>query len=269
MFILLPPSEGKAFPADADPVEFGSLALPALADARREMVAALVELCAGPAETAASALGLSEGQRGELDHNRDLLKGPAAPAAQLYRGVLYDALGLAELQEARADDAESLTLYQAAREKLLIFSGLWGVLRPEDRIPRYRCSAGVKLPGIGSVAAFWRRELARPLAESIGDRLVVDLRSSAYTGMWKPNGIKNPQRVVTVRVLHERSVGGKVQRTIVSHFNKATKGRLTRALLRSGEQPDTADRLAGLLRELGYTAERPAPAAIDLVVREL
>jgi uncharacterized protein len=265
MFILLPPSEGKVFPADADPMDFGSLALPVLGDARRSTVSALAELCAGPAEVAASVLGLSEGQRGELDHNRDLLKAPAAPAAQLYRGVLYDALGLAELHEAR--DAESVTLYQTAQERLLIFSGLWGVLRPDDRIPRYRCSAGVKLPGVGAVSALWRRELAGPLAELAGDRLVVDLRSSAYAGMWKPRG--NPERTVAVRVLHERSVGGTVQRTIVSHFNKATKGRLTLALLRSGETPDTPDRFAELLRELGFTAEQPGPGAIDLVVREL
>jgi hypothetical protein len=265
MFILLPPSEGKAVPADADPVDFGSLALPALASARQRAVSALAGLCAGPADTAASVLGLSEGQRGELDHNRDLLKAPAAPAAQLYRGVLYDALGLSQLSEAR--DAESLTLYQAARERLLIFSGLWGVLRPDDRIPRYRCSAGVKLPGVGSVSALWRRELAGPLAQLVGDRLVVDLRSSAYAGMWRAPG--NPERAVTVRVLHERTVGGTVRRTVVSHFNKATKGRLALALLRSGEMPSTPDRFAGLLRDLGHPAEQRGPGAIDLVVREL
>ena len=79
-----------------------------------------------------------------------------------------------------------------------------------------------------------------------------------------------------MRVLHERESGGAVTRSVVSHFNKATKGRLTRALLESGQQPGKPDELADLVRALGYTVEpgpeatRPdAPAALDIVVREL
>jgi hypothetical protein len=77
-------------------------------------------------------------------------------------------------------------------------------------------------------------------------------------------------------VLHERESGGVVSRSVVSHFNKATKGRLTRALLESGEQPGKPDEFAGLVRSLGYMVEpgpegtRPdAPVALDIVVREL
>jgi cytoplasmic iron level regulating protein YaaA (DUF328/UPF0246 family) len=154
---------------------------------------------------------------------------------------------------------------------VLIFSGLWGVLRPGDRIPHYRCSPGVKLTAPGSVSAVWRKALRTPLAAQVGDRLVVDLRSGAYASMWAPGG-----NAVTVRVLHERESGGSVTRSVVSHFNKATKGRLTRALLESGEQPRKPDELADLVRALGYTVEpgpegnRPdAPAALDIVVREL
>jgi hypothetical protein len=79
-----------------------------------------------------------------------------------------------------------------------------------------------------------------------------------------------------MRVLHERESGGAVTRSVVSHFNKATKGRLTRALLESGQQPRKPDELADLVRALGYTVEpgpggaRPdAPTALDIVVREL
>ena len=70
-----------------------------------------------------------------------------APAADVYSGVLYDALGLPDLRER---DPEA---YRRAHESVLVFSALWGVLRPGDRIPHYRCSAGVKLPGVGSVTA--------------------------------------------------------------------------------------------------------------------
>ena len=154
---------------------------------------------------------------------------------------------------------------------MLIFSGLWGVLRPGDRIPHYRCSAGVKLPAAGSVSAAWRSALRAPLAAYAGDQLVVDLRSGAYGSLWAAGA-----NAVSVRVLHERESGGVVRRSVVSHFNKATKGRLTRALLESGQRPGKPDEFADVLRALGYTVEpgppgrRPdAPVALDIVVREL
>ncbi|HTU72601.1 MAG TPA: peroxide stress protein YaaA [Trebonia sp.] len=260
MLIFVPPSETKAFPAEAAPVELGSLALPELAPTRARLVKALVRQARGRASTALEALGLSAGQAGELAHNRELGSAPAGLASAVYTGVLYDALDLPALRKRGV-----------ATDQLLIFSGLWGVLRPDDRIPHYRCSAGVKLPSVGSVSAAWRKALRAPLAAHVGDRLVVDLRSGAYASLWGPGA-----NTVTVRVLHEREVGGVLKRSVVSHFNKATKGRLTRALLESGQQPAKPDELADLVRALGYTVEPgpgatgpDAPAALDIVVREL
>jgi hypothetical protein len=260
MLIFVPPSETKAFPADSSPVELGSLVLPELTPTRSRLLKALVRLARGRAPAALNALGLSASQAGELACNRELLSAPAGAAAGLYTGVLYDAL-----------DLPALHRQGIATDHLLIFSGLWGVLRPGDRIPHYRCSAGVKLPVAGSVSATWRKALRAPLAAQAGDQLVVDLRSGAYAGLWAPGG-----NAVTVRVLHERESGGALTRSVVSHFNKATKGRLTRALLESGQRPRKPDEFADLVHALGYTVEpgprgtRPdAPVALDIVVREL
>jgi uncharacterized protein len=260
VFVFLPPSETKAFPAGTGPVELGSLALPELAPVRIGLLDALAQLVSGPQDAALAALGLSAGQAGEVVHDQSLGTAPAGPAAEVYTGVLYDALDLPGL---RAQGVET--------DSVLIFSGLWGVLRPGDRIPHYRCSAGVKLPGAGSVSAVWRNALRGSLTEHVGNRLVVDLRSGAYAGLWAPGA-----NAVTVRVLHERESGGVVKRSVVSHFNKATKGRLARALLTSGEQPRKPDEFIGLARALGYAVEPgpadkgpDAPAAVDIVVRDL
>lgn len=260
MFVFLPPSETKAFPAGTVPVELGSLALPELAPVRVGLLDALAQLASGPQDAALAALGLSAGQAGEVTHDQALGTAPAGPAAEVYTGVLYDAL---DLPGVRGQGAET--------DNVLIFSGLWGVVRPGDRIPHYRCSAGVKLPTAGAVSAVWRKALRSPLTTHVGDRLVVDLRSGAYAGLWAPGA-----NAVTVRVLHERESGGVVKRSVVSHFNKATKGRLARALLTSGERPRKPEEFIGLARALGYTVEPgpagkgpDAPVAVDIVVREL
>ena len=42
---------------------------------------------------------------------------------------------------------------------------------------------------------------------------------------------------------------------MVSHFNKATKGRIVRALLEHGADPRTPAALADTVRDLGWTVE--------------
>ncbi len=70
-------------------------------------------------------------------------------------------------------------------------------------------------------------------------------------------------------MLHE--VGGR--RSVVSHFNKATKGRLVRALLEHGATPSTPAALADLVTDLGWKVELGDPGKhgqqLDVVVEEL
>ena len=89
-----------------------------------------------------------------------------------------------------------------------------------------------------------------------------------YAAFWRPPATL-ARRVATVRVLHE--VAGK--RQVVSHFNKATKGRIVRELLESGAAPRIPARLADALRDLGWTVEVDAAGRtgtrLDVVVGEL
>lgn len=204
-------------------------------------------------------LGLSEGLRGEIAKNVDLRTAGARPAGEIYTGVLYDALDLASLEPAAK---------KRAARSLLVFSGLWGAVRVTDRIPSYRCSMGVRLPGLGALGAHWRTPMAAVLPEVAGDGLVLDLRSSAYAGAWKPKG-EVAGRTATVRVLHAPT------RKVVSHFNKATKGRIVRSLLTSAGVPGTPGELVEALRDLGYEVEAEAPSqagrawALDVLVDEI
>jgi cytoplasmic iron level regulating protein YaaA (DUF328/UPF0246 family) len=259
VLVLLPPSEGKAASGRGAPLKLESLSLPGLTAAREAVLGELVELCVGDEDKAREVLGLSEGLRGEVAKNVDLLTAGARPAGQVYTGVLYDTLDLASLDAAAK---------KRAARSLLVFSGLWGAVRVTDRIPSYRCSMGVRLPGLGSLGAHWRAPMAAVLPEVAGGGLVLDLRSSAYAAAWKPKG-EVAGRTATVRVLHAPT------RKVVSHFNKATKGRIVRSLVSAGAVPSGPGELVEALRDLGYVVEGEAPRgagvawALDVLVDEI
>ncbi|HET6859011.1 MAG TPA: peroxide stress protein YaaA [Streptomyces sp.] len=266
MLVLLPPSEGKAAGGRGAPLKPESLSLPGLAAARAAVLDELVELCAADEEKARIVLGLSEGLRGEVAKNLELRTAGARPAGEIYTGVLYDALDLASLDTAAR---------RRAGRSLLVFSGLWGAVHVGDRIPTYRCSMGVKLPGLGALGAYWRGPMEAELPGVAGDGLVLDLRSAAYATAWRPAG-EVAGRTATVRVLHSQiDAAGVEKRSVVSHFNKATKGRIVRDLLVAGAAPKGPAELVETLRDLGYVVEATPPAkagkawGLDVVVSQI
>ncbi|MBO3738861.1 peroxide stress protein YaaA [Actinoplanes flavus] len=264
MLILLPPSEGKTPAAAGAPVDPSSLWLPSLTAARTRVLKKLVSLCArSSARSIADSLavlGLSEGQRGEVARNAGLLTAPAGVASGIYTGVLYEALNPGDLPPAAR---------RWLGESAVVFSGLWGAVRLGDRIPAYRCSIGVTLPTIGGLTAYWKKALRPALDEAAAGTPVLDLRSGAYAAMWAP-----AENAAAVKVLHERIVDGVARRSVVSHFNKATKGRLVRALAAEGAAPGSVDELVTALRDLKFTVEeRPGPTGqprqLEVIVTEL
>lgn len=246
-------------PRRGRPLDLATLCLPALTSGREEMVAALVQLSSGDPVLAATVLDVPKTQTELVALNARARTSPTARAEGVYAGVLYEALDLASLSGAARRRASS---------RLLVTSSLFGLVAPGDRIPAYRLSGDAVLPGIGTVAAHWRAQLDGPLTEAMGDGLLVDLRSTMYAAFWRPP-VELAKRVATVRVLHQ--VDGR--RQVVSHFNKATKGRLVRQLLEDGANPRSPKRLANDLTRLGWTVEVGAPTAkgtqLDVVVGAL
>jgi cytoplasmic iron level regulating protein YaaA (DUF328/UPF0246 family) len=255
VLVLLPPSEGKATGGTGPAVRLDALSMSGLSAARSAVLEELVALCdGGDEDKAAAVLGLSPGLRGEVAKNAGLREAPTRPAGEVYTGVLYDALGLATLGTAARRRAE---------RSLVVFSGLWGAVRIGDAIPSYRCSMGVRLPALGGLGAYWRPFMAEVMPQEAADGLVLDLRSAAYGAAWKPTGAV-ARRTATVRVLQAQT------RKVVSHFNKATKGRLVRALLESGARPKDPAQLAVALRDLGFVVEEAGPTGrLDVLVADV
>jgi len=207
MLILLPPSEGKARPEAGEPVVLGSLAFAEELGAKRE----------------------------ELIDAFDpvLRKAPAAPAAEVYTGVLFQRLWLPELPA-------------KARRQVLIASALWGFVQPDDCIPYYKFPPKTRLDGIGAPAAYWRPALAEALPDRKGE-LVVDMRSAAYGSFWKPK----QATLLAVRAFTEQDG----ERKAVSHMAKAVRGDVARALLEAKKPPANPEAAATLAESAGFTVE--------------
>lgn len=253
MLILLPPSEGKT-PAERGPrLALRRLSFPALTPVRERLLTSLIAVSAQE-RTALRILGLGAGQVDELTRNLSLHSAACAPAIEVYTGVLYEAL-----------DVASLTTVQRTRleETVAVGSALWGLVRAADSIPAYRLSGGTTLPGVGSVSAVWRDPITGILASEPGP--ILDLRSGAYQFGTLPQR----DDVAVGRVLLERNG----RRSVVSHHNKATKGRAVRALVSARRRHRSLDDIAATLEGAGMHCEfhRSARGAItmDVVTSEL
>jgi cytoplasmic iron level regulating protein YaaA (DUF328/UPF0246 family) len=217
MLILLPPSEGKARPETGDPVDLDSLVYAAeLGEKRHELIEAF---------------------------DPSLREAPAAPAHEVYTGVLFKRLELPELPA-------------AARRRVLIASALWGVVRPDDRIPYYKFPPKTRLEGIGAPNAFWRPALGAALPDEEGD-LVIDMRSGAYAAAWKPKQAS----LLAVRAFTEE--GG--QRKAVSQMAKAVRGDVAKALLEAKKAPGDPAGAAAVAEAAGFTVEL-ADGSLDVIV---
>jgi uncharacterized protein len=247
VLVLLPPSETKRDGGDGPPLRLDALSHSALGLVRKALVDELVDLAADP-EACRAALGLSPGQDAAIARNRELWTSPSMPALHRYTGVLYDALDVRSLRGAAAE---------RARARLAVGSALFGLLRADDPVPAYRLSAGSALPGGGTLAARWKAALEPELAALAAAELVVDLRSGPYVALGRV------PTAVTVRVLTERPDG---TRTTVSHFNKAHKGRLARALARTGAEPTDARGVAAVARRAGMRVEQRDDRTLEIII---
>jgi cytoplasmic iron level regulating protein YaaA (DUF328/UPF0246 family) len=223
MRILLPPSEGKAEPEGGEPVDLDSLVFAAELRKQRQKLLRAVD--------------------------PKLRKAPAAPAAEIYAGVLYQRLDLAGLSAAAR---------RRAAKRVLIASALWGFVRPTDRIPYYRLPPSTKLDGIGRLAVWWRSALAAAMPDEPGET-IVDMRSGAYASAWKPKRAM----LLSVRAFREE----KGKRKAVSHMAKAVRGDVARALLLARTEPKDPEAVAAAAADAGFEVEL-TPASLDVIISD-
>ena len=229
MLLLLPPSEAKTAAASGTPVDLDQLAHSDLAAHRERVARTLARVSGQP--SAMEGLGVGATLSEQVRANITVLDNPAAPAAQVYTGVLYDAADMAAWDRAARERAAS---------HLRIVSALWGLVSPDCRIPAYRLSMGTSLGPLGPLARWWRERLPADITGD--DAVVVDCRSAAYVQAWRPTDQPWLQVVV------EHQAGGR--RTVVSHMAKHTRGILARHLMTRAQLARTVEQVADAASEL-------------------
>jgi cytoplasmic iron level regulating protein YaaA (DUF328/UPF0246 family) len=245
VLVLLPPSETKAEGGSGPSLDQITLSFPELDPVREKLCSALVDL-AGDVPASLTALGISERQSDEVARNAALRSSPTMPALSRYTGVLYDALDVSGMTKAELGRATG---------RLAVASALFGLVRATDHVPAYRLSASSAIPGVGPLGALWRPVLEPVLAGL--DGLVIDMRSGPYAGLAKIPG------AVTVRVVSQEANG---RRLAVTHFNKAHKGKLARALSTANREPNTVRTVISVAAKADLHLEQIGPAALELVI---
>ncbi|HEX4906576.1 MAG TPA: peroxide stress protein YaaA [Acidimicrobiales bacterium] len=203
--VLLPPSEGKA---DGGRGSWSPEAgrFPALAAARRRVLDAYVATMARDAERVVGARGpIADRARGAA---AALAAGaaPSLPAHRRFTGVVWEHLHPADLPA-------------AALRRIVVVSGLCGLLAGTDPVPDHRLKLSVSLDGVGRVDRWWRPVLTEALAAHARRRRVWDLLPKEHAAAVDLTGVRS------VRVRFEGDTG---------HAAKAVKGAFARALLLDG-----------------------------------
>lgn len=144
--------------------------------------------------------------------NRSVIGAPTLPAWRRYTGVVWDHLDLSSLPS---------TTRTGALARIVVVSGLAGLVRADDRLPDYRLKMGARLPRYGVLSGWWRDDLTDALASWLNGRTVVDLLPQEHRAAidWS--------RIDAVRVDLVAHSGGRVG----GHDAKAAKGLLARHLL--------------------------------------
>ena len=152
-------------------------------------------------------------------------------AALAFAGDVYDGL------DARTLEPEALDW---AQDRLRILSGLYGVLRPLDRIQPYRLEMGVKLATRrgASLYDFWGDRISRSLntaAKDHADPRLVNLASQEYFGAVDRRALKPP----VVACAFKQARGGEVR-------NLALYAKTARGLMAGYAIDHRIDRAAAL-----------------------
>ncbi len=177
------------------------------------------------------------------------------PAALAFNGDVYEGLQAASLSSAD---------WTWAQRHVVILSGLYGALRPLDRLQPYRLEMGTRLAtpgGAKDLYGYWGDTLAETLNEAQADErapIIVNLASQEYSRA----ALRPALRARVIECVFEEWHGG--QWKVISFFAKRARGLMARHAIQ--QRASTMKALKAFDAE-GYAFDAEASEADRFVFR--
>lgn len=252
--ILLPPSEGKASGGEGSPVNNNALSFGSLNPTRVRMAKALVQLGQRP-RSSKKLLGVKgPALEKAMADNASLDTAPTMPAIERYTGVMYDAIDYQSL------DGRARKVFD---QKVIIMSGLFGMVRTLDMIPSYKLKMGAKLLRQKTCSAAWKPLISETLAGQADFGVIWDLLPNEHSAAWDP--LKVPHEARFTAKFAERTSNGQLK--TITHLSKLLKGALVRHLVANiagASAPELAlEMVAEFSHPEGYTFDPGLTSEVD------
>lgn len=153
-----------------------------------------------------------EALEASVSANLEIYSSPLISALDRYSpGVMYQAMDFPGLPTG----AQRRLL-----EEAIIVSGLFGLLRPDDLIPEYRLRMDAKVPGIGKISQYWKKNLSTELNKTLQGRFLWNLLPKIHEEAW--DDAHTYEAMVRVKFVHE--MDGELK--TVTHDVKPLRGKL-------------------------------------------
>lgn len=175
-----------------------------------------------------------------LRRNEGLLDRPTMLAIERYDNRMF-----------RSIEPESLDPDARGRldEQLLIFSGMWGLVRPTDQIPDYHLAMTSRMPQVSTLATFWRPSLSAAINRVAANSVVWDLTPASNALAWTPG--KHPTFAKRIFVRFRTESGRDVS---AKDSSNPIRGTLVRFLVE--HQPAGIDDLEAFTASTGWGIDR-------------
>lgn len=169
--------------------------------------------------------------------NSEIYNSPLMSALDRFSpGVLFEAMNFPALPTG----AQRRLL-----ENGIIFSGLFGLLRPDDLIPDYQVSLHATIPGVGDVAEYWHDLVSGILNKQLEDHVVWNLLPDKMPPIWTD---EHTYKEMITANFYGRKKGGK--RPEVKDGVEALRGQLVGFIVK--ESADDVELLKEWTHPSGY-----------------
>jgi uncharacterized protein len=224
LYVLVPPSLGKSSGGRRSAsrgVFDDDLAAP-----RGEVISALRDVLnrAVPREMESTFSAKGGLLDRAIEATKELESGrpPLLPAWRRYEGVVWTHL-------------EPHSLTSSLRRRILVPSGLYGLLSGEDPIADYRLKMNAPLAPFASLARFWRPRITDAIERTTRRATIVNLLPNEHVASIDTARLAASREIINVRFVTSD------EQSAVGHDAKAVKGVLAQRILLEG-----ADVLDGL-----------------------